>query len=608
MKKVLLLSSAFCLSLGAFAQKTVAVDAVANVRADQPVDAVQAAVRADNGADKFFDENAAAPVMKADATVLPYYVNPGCTFFPSYLTAPGYTGNTLLNVDRFYVPSGAPVVWHNGVQPDAQQAAANWEALEFFVNEENQMDARKISQTGGNLTATYPFGYILKDGNAPIISVSDKQYQVAGQMHTGGVMMANFGDPIGSCQMAFSPINHDGIKKFSEVEALTDPYQVVYFNYNNYRLNAQQAYRNTKLIGFAEILHNDGATFGIQGVMAPMAILKLGETKTVNLDIYKFEGFDSKYGRPMVGERLGGGYLPASEYREGYWNYNIIPIIEKDGELETTTFLNIDCDVMVVISGFAPDADGYAKPLCAYSLWDAANKVAVPGPVAANEAIGYNFLEIFNTDDEGNMTTSKNQAIFETVCDGVWNGDASTISFDFAYVGFNSTLAAEGVKYEFNAPVGGGSMTFDFEPYDDIAEAGKFTGEGMYEWIFATAGEVDPETYVQKVTVEVDALPAGEKGRAGQCVVEICGAKQVITVIQGEVNGIADITVDNEADVKAVAGDFIVNGEGAVNVYTVDGKLVRTGVAAGETVIPASDLAAGLYIVKVADRSAKVIK
>ena len=65
----------------------------------------------------------------------------------------------------------------------------------------------------------------------------------------------------------------------------------------------------------------------------------------------------------------------------------------------------------------------------------------------------------------------------------------------------------------------------------------------------------------------------------------------------------ADVTI------RVEGGDIVVTGaQGTAEVYNAAGALVASALVDGRTVIPASHLAKGVYIVRAGEVSAKIVK
>ena len=114
----------------------------------------------------------------------------------------------------------------------------------------------------------------------------------------------------------------------------------------------------------------------------------------------------------------------------------------------------------------------------------------------------------------------------------------------------------------------------------------------------------------QYFVVEVDALPSGVSGRSFDLELGTqYGGYDKIRIQQG-VAGVAGVEVSANK-VNVVNGNFEVEAASAtsVDVYNVAGQKVASAAIEGTTVVPAQDLAKGLYILKFNDNTAvKVMK
>lgn len=161
-----------------------------------------------------------------------------------------------------------------------------------------------------------------------------------------------------------------------------------------------------------------------------------------------------------------------------------------------------------------------------------------------------------------------------------------------------------------------------------------FTMDAVYmptAWTFSTNGSVaiqlDQTTFSADLTdwlsvsaledasgntllqFTADALGSVDGRRADVLVKDVFGAACTLIITQGNA-GVDDITVSQNR-VNVVDGNFVVSSDTAssVVVYNVAGQVVAQAQLNGETVVPAQDLANGLYIVKFDNNAAvKIVK
>ena len=123
--------------------------------------------------------------------------------------------------------------------------------------------------------------------------------------------------------------------------------------------------------------------------------------------------------------------------------------------------------------------------------------------------------------------------------------------------------------------------------------------------------EAGQQYYTGETTLVLtaDPLPAGVTGRSAEVTVSIPGASKTFYVQQGEA-GVEGVEVSANR-VSVVNGNFEVEAASAtsVDVYNVAGQKVASAAIEGTTVVPAQDLAKGMYILKFNDNTAvKVMK
>lgn len=126
------------------------------------------------------------------------------------------------------------------------------------------------------------------------------------------------------------------------------------------------------------------------------------------------------------------------------------------------------------------------------------------------------------------------------------------------------------------------------------------------DWIEVSYNDKADEYFV----IQVKALPSGVSGRSFDLELGTqYGGYDKIRIQQGEAGVEAVETSANR--VSVVNGNFEVEAAGAtsVDVYNVAGQKVASSAIEGTTVVPAQDLAKGLYILKFNDNTAvKVMK
>lgn len=257
--------------------------------------------------------------------------------------------------------------------------------------------------------------------------------------------------------------------------------------------------------------------------------------------------------------------------------------------LEEDGVFTIDSAIYLELTGFKSDkvtdfmlawVDGVTNPTEVYSYitLDVTQAGATKPKLYATDVIGF----------EGD----NGESIFCTSF--MFNTDATFTWFESA-------------ENEFAAPNEGGSKTFDIDSYYysagwTVVEEDNGT---LPEWITYSATD-NEEAVMSELTFNVDPLPSGTTGRQFDVTLSIPGTTKVFHITQGTV-GVEGVKV-SAVKVATVGGNFAVSYPATVNsvkIYNVAGQLVKTATFAeiGSTVIPAQDLAKGMYILKFNDNT-----
>jgi hypothetical protein len=148
----------------------------------------------------------------------------------------------------------------------------------------------------------------------------------------------------------------------------------------------------------------------------------------------------------------------------------------------------------------------------------------------------------------------------------------------------------------------GSSKTFAVECSDSVATwtVNALSDNEMTDipdWIsYTLSGAKDTAT----IEFTVPALPAGTVWRTCPILVYEPGAFKIFTINQGAA-GVATVKAAASARVIPLNGDFLIQPTGAitsVRVFNAAGQLMRVAQLNGATVIPAQNMAHGLYIFK----------
>ena len=183
---------------------------------------------------------------------------------------------------------------------------------------------------------------------------------------------------------------------------------------------------------------------------------------------------------------------------------------------------------------------------------------------------------------------------------------------DFWYVNTN-TGEPIGKNVEFAANGGKNDVEFFSTHASDEWTVADKDGNDLPSWLTYTLSDStanDEYTGHSHMVLTAEALPAGVTGRAATVRVSYPGAEQFVYVTQGNVSGVNQVAASNVV-VRVENGDFVVNATAGAQakVYNVAGQLVREAtLSEGSNVIDGQSLSNGVYLVKIGNKTVKVVK
>lgn len=513
----------------------------------------------------------------------PYYLLPDAVFYSGYLiTEDGQgfmcptsqDGTAVVNI---LAPAYTPLTWYNLSYIASEQLPEfNWL---YYTVDYDAMELVEATSTDINLvTPAMPYLQYY----SPTLYIGDKSFSQGSYTTFGGSNYFQFSD--GSAYVAASLL-HD-IADNTNYEYSYSPLFT-----KDSAIWSEIMETEVTVDGLGVIIPKPAHEYGIVGVTF-IGYIPQYVSESMKAEIYELtEIVDEEAGTVsyQLGEKLAGGYLPKDYIptSETNWVNLEIPLIEEDGELSYSTYLNVDGPVYVQITGFDAAAGDQVYPLTTFT---------------SNDACLYSSASVLNIN--GSLIPSY----------GIQFTDGSfatnfLIGVDAYYTWLND--ADEETKKVENlvADVDGDEFTYSWAGYFDLAgEVSVIAGEGLYDWYQVEVSEAD-ENYANGLSIIVDALPAGVTGRQDTLTIEVPGAKRTFIISQGDAAGIDNVADDAaKADAKIVGDNLVVAGQGNVEVYNVAGQLVKSAVAEGEATIGVSDLAKGVYVVKVGNATAKVVK
>ena len=345
-----------------------------------------------------------------------------------------------------------------------------------------------------------------------------------------------------------------------------------------------QGFANTEaaVTGFGTYIPFTGAKYALTGVYFTAADITGDLNSAVKVNVKKVEADGT------LGEIIASGesvlsdntfnYFVSTE--TGYTKLIRFNFTEKVGELVQNIIPTIDTDIFIEL--VIPDGVTIT-PLCQMSF------------------VSPDYANIYAVFADGKLYSANNLGF--STGESVYGG---TFTFDIAYTWLKTTDG----DYRFDAPVEGGSKTFDMDAYY-IPDAWTVEdSEGaLYDWVNYTTN-YDQSAGTLSLTFDVAELPSEVKDRYTYVTVSNPGSSARFTIAQGDGSSVEGVET-SAVVVSVVDGNFVVKGSNAsmVDVYNVAGQKVASAVVDGETVVNAENLAKGMYILKFNDNTAiKVVK
>lgn len=512
----------------------------------------------------------------------PYYLLPDAVFYSGYLImedgqgfyAPNSNdGSTIVTV---LAPAYAPLTWYNLSYIESEQLPEfNWV---YYEPDYVAMEIVEATSNAINLeTPAMPFC----EAYSPTLYIDNKSFTQGSYAMFGGSTYFQFQD--GSGYVAASLL-HDIADKTNYEYSYSTAFTVDSSTWS------EILETEVTVDGLGIIVPKPAHEYGITGVTFAGFVEKY-VSESIKAEIYALsEIVDEDAGTVsyQLGEKLAGGYLPKDYIptNEAQWVNFEIPLIEEDGDLSYSTYLNVDGPVYVQITGFDVAAGDHVYPMATFTknelgMYSSASVMNIGGILYPSYGIEFS---------DGSFATN------------------FLIGLEAYYTFINDADEATKKVENLVADVDGDEFTYNWSGYFDLSgDVPVVSGEGLYDWYSVEI--LEPVDYINEVNIIVDALPAGVTGRQDTLTIEVPGAKRTFVISQGDAAGIDNVAGDvAKADAKIVGDNLIVAGQGNVEVYNVAGQLVKSAVVAGDATIGVSDLAKGVYVVKVGNATAKVVK
>lgn len=335
-------------------------------------------------------------------------------------------------------------------------------------------------------------------------------------------------------------------------------------------------------VSIIEMFDAPEVPYALSGVYMMAAVEALDPSTVIRVNIYKL----NENGFPT--DIIATGSVSASEVELSPGNYVpiSIPIIVKDGDLIMESSVDIDQAIAVEITGFNPATDKvYPANVLTSSDRESSTNVGLYYKGQLYGFVSYSALEFTNGKHSSGALINLN-------------------------IQYNWIKELNDSDYKFEAPVAGGSKTFemtssihpDYWIFEDSNNA-------LYDWVTPSAN-YDETTGDLTLTFTATELPEGVAGRLTDVTVSIPAASAVFRIAQGDVSGVEGV-VAPAVIVTVENGNFVVNGSevSSVDVYNIAGQRVASAAIQGETVIDGQNLAKGVYILKFNNnKTVKIVK
>ncbi len=259
-----------------------------------------------------------------------------------------------------------------------------------------------------------------------------------------------------------------------------------------------------------------------------------------------------------------------------------IPLSETDGDLESEITPNIDCPIMVSITGFDGANDDILFP-----------SVLVPGELDKDAStfcyIGLEFTKGSTVNeafyDMGGVTlkTKSGDLYHQEIIDIALIPYYTYINVDDDVISFSADGESKDVQYE--SMLGGSYFSV--------------SGEGEGDWWSWELGDYDASTGMQTITFTAAPLAEGVHKNWTMAYLSTPGACEVVYLVQDDGSSVEAIESANTS-AKVVNGNFEVESANAtaVAVYNLAGQKVAETTFDGKATVAAADLAKGVYVLK----------
>lgn len=332
------------------------------------------------------------------------------------------------------------------------------------------------------------------------------------------------------------------------------------------------------ILGVGCVYNGTDVAYGFDYVDVAARVHNLEDDTVLKMSVYELDG------DAIPQDLLGEASLKGSdvELSDTYMNLNF--------KFPVPVNVPANTDILVLLTGFNREADNIVFPY-----------VMTTSPIYGNSVM---YMEAYDSNEGGGWyETFYNLNNFPLSGDGHFAGLLLSLGASYSWM----DLVGDDNMIE--VPAAGGEKTFTVDACHAperwvLSEDGK----SIADWASFTV-QKDEATGFYAVTLAIgENVPATVREKDLMLVSP--GSSLAIHVKQeaGE-DGVVELDAQSAVKVTLSGGDILVEGaEGIAEVYNMAGSLVAVAQVEGKTVVPASHLADGVYLVRVNAMTFKVVK
>ena len=341
-------------------------------------------------------------------------------------------------------------------------------------------------------------------------------------------------------------------------------------------------------VGFGTIYAKPEVPYMLSYVYVNSLVQSFNPASKINLAVYSVSDNNVISAEPLATSSISGSDLLTAQ---DAMKTAMFALERKEGELTEMVDLTIDSAIYVEVTIEATATNDQINP---FAVWGT-DKDNIDEPQQSVMHLIVDGKDTF-LNAAGLQTTSGQSVRGFTMSLGVMHNWLFELNGKNTYDGI---------------PAEGGSCTFNMNSLFDMETMANVSGEGMYDWWDVSYGKYDSKTGNQDMIFTFQALPEGVDDR--RCIARVSspGVAEVQYYMSQLRHGGVESVETSTSSAQVVDGNFVVSSTAAnaVKVYNVSGQLVASANVDGTAVIPAANLAKGLYVVRFNDNTVvKVMK